>query len=138
LAAFGLLGCDVTRRAEDCERAREIGTGVEPFGQSEIGHEWFTATVEQDVSRLEIAMQNRVLMRVLDSMRHFGHKPDAFAQFVAQDRLGFLQASPSRVFHAEERQAVFTLADFIDGKNIRMIETGRRFSFTPKTFQRFA
>src|SRR5947199_2274820 len=54
--SFGLLGCDVTRRTEDCECAREIGTGVEPFGQSEIGHEWFAATVEQDVSRLEIAM----------------------------------------------------------------------------------
>src|SRR4029077_11345964 len=62
--SFGLLGCNVTRRAEDCECAREIGTGVEPFGQSEIGHEWFAATVEQDVSRLEIAMQNPVLMRV--------------------------------------------------------------------------
>jgi len=48
--------------------------------------------------RLEIAIANRVLMALLDSMRHFGHKPDAFAQFVAQDRLGFLQASPSRVF----------------------------------------
>src|SRR5439155_18315995 len=98
----------------------------------------FAATVEQDVSRLEIAMQNRVLMRVLDSMCHFGHKPDAFAQFVAQSRLSFLQAPPSGVFHAEERQPVFALADLIDGKNIRMIETGRRFSFTPKTFQRFA
>src|SRR6266550_2729791 len=77
-----------------------------------------------------------MLMRVLDSMRDLGHKPDAFARFTAQSRLSFLQAPPSRVFHAEERQPVFALADFIDGKNIRMIETGRRFSFTPKTLQR--
>ena len=112
--------------------------GVEPFGQSEIGHEWFAATVEQDVSRLEIAMQNPVLMRVLHSARHFGHKPDAFARFTAQRGLGFLQAAAGRVFHAEERQPVFALADFIDGKNIRMIETGCRFSFTSKTFQRLA
>src|SRR5205823_7703888 len=95
-------------------------------------------TVEQYVSWLEIAMQNAVLMRVLDSMRHLGHKPDAFAQFVAQDRPGFLQAASSRVLHAEEGQAVFAMADFINGKDIRMIETGRRFSFTPETFQRFA
>src|SRR5207249_12312324 len=95
-------------------------------------------TVEQDVSWLEIAMQNAVLMRVLHSAPHLGHKLYAFAQFVAQSRPSFLQAAPSGVFHAEERQTVFTLADFINGKNIRIIETGRRFSFTPKTFQRFA
>ena len=118
-------------------RVRSVA-GVEPFGQSEIGHEWFAATVEQDVSRLEIAMQNPVLMRVLHSARHFGHKPDAFARFTAQRGPGFLQAAAGRVFHAEERQPVFALADFIDGKNIRMIETGRRFSFTSKTFQRLA
>src|SRR6266542_5010385 len=75
-------------------------------------------------------------MRVLDSMRHLGHKPDAFARFTAQSRPGFLQAAPSRVFHAEERQAVFALADFINGKNIRMIEAGGGFSFAPETFQR--
>src|SRR5205823_1798389 len=104
--SFGLLRRDVTRRAEDCESAREIGTGVEPFGQSEISHEWFAATVEQDVSRLEIAMQNPVLMRVLHSARHLRHKPDGFARFVAQRGPGFLQAPPRRVFHAEEGQPV--------------------------------
>ena len=30
------------------------------------------------------------------------------------------------------------MAYFIDGKNIRMIETGRGFSFTSKTFTRLA
>src|SRR6266496_5693147 len=54
--SFGLLRRNVTRRAEDRECTREIGTGVEPLGQSEIGHEWFAMTVEQDVSWLEIAM----------------------------------------------------------------------------------
>src|SRR5205823_11643695 len=71
--SFGLLGRDVTRRAEDCERAREIGTGVEPFGQSDIGHEWFAATVEQDLSRLEIAMQNPVLIGELHSPTPLGY-----------------------------------------------------------------
>src|SRR6266705_1972881 len=77
-------------------------------------------------------------MRVLDSTRPLGHKPDAFAWFTAQSRPGFLQAAPSRILHGEKRQPVFALADLIDGKNIRMIETGRGFSFTPEAFQRFA
>ena len=71
-------------------------------------------------------MQNLVLMRVLHSARYFGRKPDAFARFTAQRGPGFLQTAAGRVFHAEERQPVFALADFIDGKNIRMIETGCR------------
>src|SRR5437868_450592 len=107
--SFGLLGCDVTRRAEDCECAREIGTGVEPFGQAEIRYEWFALTVKQDVSWLEIAMQNAVLMRVLHSAPHLGRKSYAFAQFVAQSRPSCLQASPSGVFHTEEGQAVFRM-----------------------------
>src|SRR5439155_4327164 len=99
--SFGLFGCNVTRRPEDCESAREIGSGVEPFGQSEIGHEWLAATIEQDVSRLEIAMQYLVLMRVLHSERHFGRKPDAFPRFATQRGLGVFQAAARREVHAE-------------------------------------
>src|SRR5262249_19559640 len=93
-------------------------------------------TIEQDVSRLKIAMQNPVLMRILHGASDLGHKPDAFARFTAQGRLCFLQAATGSVFHAEEWQPVFSLAHFVDGKNIRMIETGCSFSFTPETFQR--
>ncbi len=77
-------------------------------------------------------------MRVLDGTRPLDQKPDAFARFTAQSRPGFLQAAASRILHGEKRESVFALADFIDRKNIRMIETGRRFSFPPETFQRFA
>src|SRR5438477_12252552 len=94
--------------------------------------------VEQDVSRLEIAMQNPVLMRVLDSTRHFGHEPDAFARLRAQSRSDLLQAAASRVFHAKKRQPVFAVADLMNRQNIRMIETCSRFSFTAKTLPRLA
>src|SRR6476620_2308120 len=81
-------------------------------------------------------MQNPVFMRVLHRTRYLGHKPNAFARFIAHSWLGFLQAAAGRVFHAKERQSVFGLTDFIDRKNIRMIQTGSGFSFTPETFQR--
>src|SRR5262249_12472162 len=71
--SFGLLRCDVTGRAENGERAREIGIRIEPLCQSEIGHERFATTIEQNVSRLQIAMQNALLMRVLHGARHPGY-----------------------------------------------------------------
>ena len=79
-----------------------------------------------------------MLMRVLHSTRNFGHQPDAFARLTAKSRPIFLQAASCRILHAEKRQAVFAMADFVDGKNIRMIETGCGFSFSPKTFTRLA
>src|ERR1041385_8928871 len=77
-------------------------------------------------------------MRVLDSPRYFGNQLDAFARFVAQSRSGFLQASASRILHAEKWQPVFAVADLVDGKNVRMIKAGGCFSFAPKTFPRLA
>src|SRR5262249_26433070 len=94
--------------------------------------------IEQYVAGLKITMQNPVLMRVLHRARYLGHKPDAFARFIAHGRLGLLQAAASRVFHAEERQPVFSLTHFVYGKNIRVIKTGSGFSLTPETFQRIS
>src|SRR5262245_11239816 len=81
-------------------------------------------------------MQNPVLMRVLHRARYLGHKPDAFTRFSAHCRLSCLQAAASRIFHAEERQPVFSLAHFVDGKNIGVIQTGSGFSLTAETLQR--
>src|SRR5689334_10270763 len=81
-------------------------------------------------------MQNSVLMRVLHCARYLDRKPDAFARCTAQGRGSILQAASRSILHAEERQSVFALAHFIDGKNIWMVETGRGFCFTPETFQR--
>src|SRR5262252_6274328 len=83
-------------------------------------------------------MQNPALMRVLHGARYLGHEPHTLAWLIAQDGLGFLQAAPSGVFHAEERQPIFTLTYLVDGKNIGMIETGSGLGLTPKTFQRIA
>src|SRR5205807_8091971 len=92
----------------------------------------------QNVSRFDIPMENAVLVRIVDSPRHFRDQfhrlpdrhrgsPDNFVKLAALDE-----------FHAEVARAI-TLADFVDGNDARMIETGRSLRFTAKTFQvRFA
>ena len=81
-------------------------------------------------------MQHPVLMRVLASARHLGQQPDAFARLRAHSRDNFFQAASSCILHAEKWQPVFPMADFIDGKDVRMIETGCGFSLTSKTLPR--
>ena len=133
-----MLGRDVAGRAEDGQRAGEVAGGVEPFGQAEIAHERFAAAVEQDVSRFEIAMENAFAVRVLHGARDLGDERHALPRLVLQRGTYFLQTSARREFHAEEREAVFALAHFVDGQNVRMIEARGRLRFAPETRERFA
>ena len=45
---------------------------------------------------------------------------------------------PGCVFHAEKRQPIFALADFVDRQNVGMIETGGGFGFAAEARQRLA
>src|SRR5205814_873613 len=60
----GLVRRDVTRRAECHERPGEIAVFVEPFGQTEIAHQRFAATIVQDVAWFQNAMENALAVRV--------------------------------------------------------------------------
>src|ERR1043166_4974973 len=50
---------------------------------------------------------------------------------------GVLQTPTGRVFHAKERQPIFTLTDLVDRQNVRMIEARCRFRFASKSLERF-
>ena len=135
--AAGLLGRDVAGCAEEGERASEIARSIEPFGQAEIAHERFAAAIEQDVSRFQIAVENSFAVRVLDGARDFRDERNALSRLVLQRGADFLQTSARREFHAEEREAVFALAHFVDRQNVRMIEARGRLGFAPETRERF-
>src|SRR5213596_2863385 len=98
----------------------------------------FAFCIEQNVPRFDVPMENAVLVRIVDSTRHFrdqfhrlpdGHRgsPDYFVKLSALDK-----------FHAEVARAI-TLADFVDWNDARMIEAGRSLGFKAKALQvRFA
>src|SRR4029077_20735931 len=48
-----------------------------------------------------------------------------------------LQTSIFRELHAEKRQAVLAFTHFVNRKDVRVIQTGHRLSFSSETFQRF-
>ena len=69
--AARLFRRDVTRRAHELRRARHRALGFDQPGQAEIGQMRLAFMVEQDVSRLDVAMEDAALMRVVHAARHF-------------------------------------------------------------------
>ena len=94
--------------------------------------------VEEDVSGFEIAMENAFAVGVLDGARDLGDERHALPRVVPQRGADFLQASAGREFHAEEREAVFALAHFVDRQNVGMIEARGGLRFAAEAGERFA
>ena len=54
----GLLGRHVGRRAEDRARLGDLDVGLDPLGQAEVGDVRMALVVDQDVRRLEVAVED--------------------------------------------------------------------------------
>ena len=95
--------------------------------------------VQQDVRRLQIAMQDAALMGVMDRSGHRRQQRAAFrcsAMLAARTRslpcpFRRCQAAPLDQLHAEEVLA-FVFADLIDGHDVRMIQVGGGLGFGAK------
>ena len=134
--ALGLFGCDVTRCSKCLQRSCEVAVLIEPFCETKIAHHRFANFIEQNVSRLKIAMEYPFAMSVGDGARDLGYQSHTFTRVGAKCRCRSTKAPALRVFHAEKRQAFLTFADLVNGKNVWVIETRDRFGFAPKTNQR--
>jgi hypothetical protein len=100
---------------------------VEPFRKAKIAHHRFAARVQENISRLEIAVKKPLSMRIFDGPSDFCEQLDTFARFAAKRRPDGAQASARRQFHAEKGKTIFGFTDLVNRKNVRMIETGRCF-----------
>src|SRR6478672_501424 len=80
-------------------------------------------------------MQNSTAVGVFDSMRDFCHELHALPRFIAQRSCVLLQASLLRELHAEKRQSILAFTHFINRKDVWMIQTGHRLSFSSETLQ---
>lgn len=69
-----LLGRHVVRAAHHCERLREVGLFFHQLGEAEIREHRLALRIQQDVPRLDVAMQNPALMRVVNGARDLGHE----------------------------------------------------------------
>ena len=67
-----LLGCHVTWRAQDFHRARDRALCLDQSREAEVGEMRFTFLIQQDISRFDVAMQNAVLVRIVNGACHLG------------------------------------------------------------------
>src|SRR4029077_9193420 len=134
--AFGLLGRDVAWGSKGLQRSREIAVFTHPLCETKVAHHRLAVSIKEDVSRLKIAMEYSFVMGVSDSARDLSHQPHTLARLDPKCRCCGTEASTRRVFHAEKRQALLTFADFVNRKNVRMIETSDRCRFASKAHER--
>jgi hypothetical protein len=93
----------------------------------------FPTSIQQNVSRLDVTMQDSMFVREPNSARDLRSQLRSASR---RDRFAlehFIQLPAFDEFHAEVTRAV-ALSDFVDRNNARMIQTRRRFRFLPKPF----
>jgi hypothetical protein len=72
VVAYRLFWRHVTGRAQHFHRARDSALRLDQPCQTKIRKMRFALLIKQDISRFDVAMQNVVLVSVMNGARHFG------------------------------------------------------------------
>src|SRR5215216_4015272 len=94
----------------------------------------FAICIQQNVSRLDVPMENAVVVRVMHSARELGNQ---FCSLLDRHPLSLeelVERAAFNEFHAEVARPI-TLAYFVNGNDIRAIQTRRSFRFQPKSLE---
>ncbi len=115
----------VARRAENGPRAGQVAIGVKNLRQPEIGDLGRSVGVEQHVGRLEIAVDDPLVVRLRDRA---GQRLDESDRFGGRPRRSVerpVKVAAVDVLQLEIGEAV-NLANVVDLHNIRVRATGRQ------------
>ena len=129
--APGLLGGHVGRRAQDGAGVGLVLVELEPLGQAEVGDLGRAVGGEQDVGRLEVAVDDPPVVRGLhppreqdDHLHRLARRPGALAEPLGQ-------AAPLDELQGEVREPG-VLADLVDLDDARVLELGDRLGLGPE------
>jgi len=150
LAVQGDIAREVSQRlrsqlsAEDCAHQRNadaLGFVVSQavvilFRESEIQQLYNPARGREDVRWFEVAMKDSLIVRIFNGTCDFGHYKNASARLLAQCGAGCAKISPGSEFHGEKGNSVIAFTDVVHGNDIRVIERGCCFCFSPETGKR--
>src|ERR1700757_1443848 len=129
-----LFWCHVTRGAHYSWCVREGALRFDQSREAEIGQMRFAVCVEQNVSRFDVAMEDSVLVRVMDRARYFG---DYFCRLPHghwRTAYHFIKLAAFDELHAEVAGTI-ALAHFVDGNDARVIKTRGGCRFAAKALQ---
>ena len=102
--------------------------------KAEVGQMRFAFCIEQNVSRFDVAMQNAVLVRVVNVRATLAISSAARRIGIGSRLDNLIKLTAFDELHAEVARAI-ALADFVDGNDTGMIEAGSGFRFPTKTLQ---
>jgi hypothetical protein len=121
--AAGLLGRHVAGCADDGPGGGQAGVLVGALGQAEVGDARLALGVDQDVGRLEVAVQHAAAVREVDRL---GDDADVAHRLQRRQRVfahQFGQAAALDVIHREVVLPLL-LADLVDGDDVGVLEAG--------------
>ena len=132
-----LLGSHVVERPHRLPRRcqRDLAVGVHRQArQAEVGQSHVTLLVEQNILRLNVAVDNALSVRERQRLRDLSEDPK---RLVWIERLGFNKLAKVHAVHVLHREVVhvFVLAEVVDGNNVRMIEPRHSSGFAGKAFR---
>jgi hypothetical protein len=128
-----LLRSHVGGRAYHRPHQGQQGIRVDPTREAEIADPWLAVLIEQDVSRLQVAVENAALVGKMDGPGYADHQRGRHAWSSQEVAPGDAdsQASAQNQLHAE---VVLPLpfSHLVNGDDVRMIQMRRRLGFPPK------
>ncbi|MBL9159366.1 MAG: hypothetical protein JNJ70_17920 [Verrucomicrobiales bacterium] len=109
-----------------------VGIEVEALGDAEVGDVWPTCRIEENIRRLEVAMEDPALVRVRhresDLAKTKGGLPTGEGMILRR----CLEARSFDMVHAEPREAV-RFPDLVDGDDAGMFQPRDRLRFAAET-----
>ena len=134
LRLFDLFRRHVMRRADRPFRVRQHYVRLAPrdFGNAKIGNFHPPFFVQQNVLRLDVAMDDAFVMRELQRLANLRHDLQCFARLEFAGPLQLPQIQPIHKLHDEEGQPVH-LAEFVQRHDIGMAQLCQcpRFAIEP-------
>ena len=116
-----LLGAHVCRRSQDHAGSRHLEVGLDPLGQAEVGDVRMPLVIDQDVGRLQVAMQDAPHMGMVHSLGRLGQKRCRGPGIVLEGRELLGEVSPLDELHAEVLLTLM-VANFINRHDPRVIQ----------------
>jgi hypothetical protein len=132
--ALDLLGGHEVRRAEDDPGLRVQRGDVEALGQAEVGDLGDTVGVQQDVGRLQVAVDDPLLVRRVDGAGQGLHQPGGVPGRQRRALEALRQAAAVHILQGEVRAAP-GLADLEDLDNVGVLQPGHRLRLPPEAGQ---
>ena len=142
----GLFGGHVSHRAQRAAGAGEmlfrhgrIFAGLRAgrrtdLGQSEVEDLCVAAVGDKKIRRLDVTMHDAFGMSRIERVGDLDTQVNQTVNFEGATQHGFAQSLTFQVLHYDEAQPLM-FANFVNGADVGMIQSGSRASFAAKTFQ---